>query len=238
MKLVVMSTALVLLGLGTAAPAQAPEPPPVLPDLPQRVAVASRSSSGRPAVPQATPTATPTPAEVEIPVTGAGRFAVASGEGLMVGDGDLVRYTVEVEHELPYDPQQIASIVDATLADPRGWIAAGDHAFQRTDGNGDVRVLFATPTTTDELCAPLQTRGEVSCRNGELVVINAKRWQYGAEAYGTDLDGYKRYVVNHEMGHAIGGRHTGCPGPGEIAPIMLQQSYGLDGCTPNPWPYP
>jgi hypothetical protein len=163
---------------------------------------------------------------------------MAGGHGSVVGAGDLVRYTVEVEGGLPYDPQQVAGIVDLTLADPHSWIASGEHAFQRIEADGDVRVLLSTPSTTDVLCAPLQTRGEVSCRNGTLVVINAKRWNLGIEAYGADVEGYRQYLINHEMGHALGFSHANCPGAGQVAPIMLQQSYGLDDCTPNPWPYP
>jgi hypothetical protein len=163
---------------------------------------------------------------------------MADGQSPVVGTGSLVRYTVEVEGGLPYNPQQVANIVHATLADPRGWIASGEHAFQRINTEVDVRVLLSTPSTTDELCAPLRTRGEVSCRNGKLVVLNAKRWNLGIEAYGADIDGYRQYLVNHEIGHALGFSHATCPGVGEPAPIMLQQSYGLDGCTPNPWPYP
>ena len=183
-----------------------------------------------------TPTASPSPASVEIPLEGTGDFAVAPSGTDPVGTGTLLRYTVEVEGGLPFVPADIASIVDATLADPRGWAAIGDHAFQRSQAGGDLRVLFATPATTDALCAPLRTRGEVSCRNGELVVLNAQRWAHGVEAYGDDLDAYRQYVVNHEVGHALGFGHVGCPGAGEPAPVMLQQTYGLDGCLPNPWP--
>jgi len=185
-----------------------------------------------------TPTASPSPTVVEIPPKGTGDFAVAPGGTDPVGTGTLLRYTVEVEGGLPFVPADIAGIVDATLADPRGWAALGDHAFQRSQAGGDLRVLFATPATTDALCAPLRTRGEVSCRNGELVVLNAQRWAHGVEAYGDDLDAYRQYVVNHEVGHALGFGHVGCPGAGEPAPVMLQQTYGLDGCLPNPWPDP
>jgi hypothetical protein len=183
-------------------------------------------------------TVSPAPTAVEIPDEGTGSFAVAAGEGARQGSGRLIRYTVEVEGGLPYDSAVVARAVDATLADPRSWIGEGEYAFQRTDGDGDVRVLVASPATTDLLCAPLRTRGEVSCRNSNLVVINARRWAYGIDAYGTDLAAYRQYVVNHEMGHAIGLGHVGCPGAGQVAPVMLQQTYGLDGCTPNPWPYP
>jgi len=178
-----MSTAMVLLGWVVAVLVDPPEPPAAVTDLAGHVtAISSASSPARAAPRQATPTATPTQDEVTIPATGTGDFAVASGDGAVAGDGDLVRYTVEVEDGLPLDPQQVAGIVDATLADPRSWIATGKHAFQRTNTTGNVRVLFATPATTDELCAPLRTRGEVSCRNGELVVINAKPWHHGVQA--------------------------------------------------------
>jgi ssRNA-specific RNase YbeY (16S rRNA maturation enzyme) len=94
---------------------------------------------------------------------------------------------------------------------------------------------MVTPGTTDRLCAPLQTRGEVSCQTGDRVVLNAKRWQLSAKSYGTDLANYRRYLVNHEFGHYIGYGHVNCPGRGQLAPIMLQQTKGLDGCRKNPW---
>jgi hypothetical protein len=195
------------------------------------------STPTAPAVP--TPTASPTPTAVEIPPEGTGDFTVAPGGTDPVGTGDPIRYTVEVEGGVPFVPVEIAGIVDATLADPRGWTALGVHAFQRSQaGAGDLRVLLTTPATTDALCAPLRTRGEVSCRNGELVVLNAQRWADGVEAYGDDLDAYRQYVVNHEVGHFLGFGHVGCPGAGEPAPVMLQQTYGLDGCLLNPWPHP
>ena len=102
----------------------------------------------------------------------------------------------------------------------------------------ELHAYIVTPGTTDELCAPLQTQGEVSCQNGDRVVLNAKRWVRGADAYGRDLVGYRRYLVNHEFGHYIGYGHVQCPGRGKPAPVMMQQTKGLDGCTPVSWPYP
>ncbi len=154
-----------------------------------------------------------------------------------MGRGTPLRYTVGVERGLPYTPAEIALVVDATLADPRGWTKDGRHAFQRVPRRPDFRVLLASPDTTDELCAPLLTRGRVSCRNGAAVVLNARRWAYGIPDYDGDLRRYRQYVVNHEVGHAVGvAGHEECPGKGRLAPLMQQQSYGLDGCRPNPWP--
>ena len=99
-----------------------------------------------------------------------------------------------------------------------------------------MHAYIVTPGTTDRLCAPLLTRGEVSCQNGNRVVLNAKRWVLGADAYGSDLKNYRRYLVNHEVGHYLGYRHVECPGGDEPAPVMMQQTKGLDGCRKNPWP--
>jgi hypothetical protein len=82
------------------------------------------------------------------------------------------------------------------------------------------------PKTTDRLCAPYLRCGEVSCQNGDRVVLNAKRWLLGADSYGSDLTNYRRYLVNHEFGHALGKHHVDCPGPGRLAPVMMQHHQG------------
>ncbi len=173
---------------------------------------------------------------VQIPDRASGRFTTAPGRTPQVGRGTALRYTVAVERALPYAPADVAPVVDATLADPRGWTKHGPYAFQRVPQRPDIRVLLASPDTTDELCAPLQTRGRVSCRNGVLVVLNARRWAYGIPDYDGALRRYRQYLVNHEVGHALGAGHVECPGRGRRAPLMMQQSYGLDGCRPNAWP--
>ena len=67
-------------------------------------------------------------------------------------------------------------------------------------------------------------------------MLNAERWARGASAYGRDLAGYRRYLVNHEVGHALGEPHRPCPGPGLAAPVMMPQTEGVEACRPNPWP--
>ena len=79
--------------------------------------------------------------------------------------------------------------------------------FERTDKpDADLRVILATPTLTDKLCLPLDTGGEVSCRVDDRVVLNAKRWMYAVPAYAGQIDLYRSYLVNHEVGHALGPR--------------------------------
>lgn len=173
----------------------------------------------------------PSPA-TRIPERGPGTFEVAAAAPL--GSQDGVTYRVEVEQGLPFSSVDVARLVEATLSDQRGW--ATRHTLVRVDSHADLRIVLATPETADGLCAPLDTDGRLSCRNGDDVVLNAWRWQFGADGYTGDLRAYRRYVINHETGHALGYPHVGCPGPGELAPVMLQQTKGLAGCRPNPWP--
>ncbi|QDP98492.1 DUF3152 domain-containing protein [Microlunatus elymi] len=154
--------------------------------------------------------------------------------------GALITYSVRVQRGLPYDPDATARFIHAVLNDPRSWGRSGDWRLKLVgpDTKADVSVYLVTRTTTDRLCEPLQTEGKVSCFNKHRVVLNADRWAYGAKSYGSDLIGYRRNVVNHEFGHALGHDHVRCPGPGKAAPIMMQQTKGLHGCKKNPWPYP
>ncbi|TSD52974.1 DUF3152 domain-containing protein [Aeromicrobium piscarium] len=175
---------------------------------------------------------------IDIAEAGPGDFIVSAPSAPPEHDpgiGELT-YTVEIEVGLPFDPAATADAVDGILDDVRGWPGAAEREFHPVADAGELRILVATPGTTDQLCSPLETNGEVSCRNGELVVLNARRWAFGTEDYQDTVPEYRTYLVNHEVGHAIGYAHVQCSGPGEPAPVMQQQTYGLDGCRRNAWP--
>ncbi|WP_141823410.1 DUF3152 domain-containing protein [Humibacillus xanthopallidus] len=169
----------------------------------------------------------------------------ASALGTPPSTGRTVRWTLEAEGGLGVDTTALATTVATVLRDPRGWQTKDGVRFVNVSpaevakgDSVDLRITLASPDTTDRLCAPLETRGQVSCHNGGRVVLNARRWILGAEAYGTDLAGYRTYLVNHEVGHGLGHGHAYCGGAGKVAPVMMQQTYGLKGCTAWPWPTP
>ena len=201
------------------------------------------SPSARPPTSRLTvkPSSTPTKKaakKVVVPATGPGTYD-ASGERVKSASnaGRLIRFDVKVEENLDISAGAAAKVIAGVLNDQRSWRGSGRWRFELVSGSdqAELHAYIVTPGTTDRLCAPLQTRGEVSCQNGNRVVLNAKRWQLGAKSYGTDLTNYRRYLVNHEFGHYLGHRHVKCPGRGQLAPIMLQQTKGLGGCRKNPW---
>ncbi|MFI6629028.1 DUF3152 domain-containing protein [Nonomuraea fuscirosea] len=200
------------------------------------------AASGTPAPPPTPPAGvTPkplapgVPERVRVPHSASGRYAVVRGGApARPGRGAVVRYLVEVERGLPFDPAGFAAEVHRTLNDVRGWAR-----FERVDsGPVRVRVALSSPRMTIRQCLPLRTGGELSCWNGRRSVINALRWAEGVPQYDGDLTAYRRYLISHEVGHGLGHHHRHCPGPGRLAPVMTQQSKTLGRCRPNPWPHP
>jgi len=168
-----------------------------------------------------------------------GPWIVASGTS-EAGSGRVVRYTVEVEETLEIDLASVVAAVEGALYDPRSWTR--DVRFERVDDPALalVRVLVARPEEVDRLCldAGLDTRSLYSCWNGTYAALNSVRWVNGAEAFTGDIDAYRAYLVNHEVGHVLGRRHEWCTARGTLAPVMMQQTKGVGECLANPWPYP
>jgi Protein of unknown function (DUF3152) len=227
---------------GSGAAAQ-PTPSPSSPSSAAAPTEPPAGVTSNPTAPSTPPTST---AGLPDPGNGGGveptgTFTGAPGGSFVAGTGPLIVYAVQVENGVPIAPQDFAAEVDRILADPRGWTADGSRSLQRVEDPAlaAFRVVLATPATTDELCAPLRTNGIFSCFNHGVSVINLDRWNLGAEAQsGLPLPEYRNYVVSHEVGHALGFGHVACPAPGWPAPVMMQQTKGIDGCAPNPWPFP
>lgn len=191
---------------------------------------------------------------------GAGTWTVVPGAGPQFGTGRLFTYTVEVEDgvELPGGPEGFAATVDGTLQNPKSWIGSGEYSFRRIEDPraADIRVTLTSQLTQRAICG-FAIPYDASCWEGELrqVVLSTARWARGAVAFQGNVVQYQQYVINHEVGHALGFVHTPCEATGRLAPIMMQQTWGVsndyltalgtdgvtaDGkvCEPNAWPFP
>jgi hypothetical protein len=208
------------------------------------------------------------------PFTEAGEatWLIVAGSGPKIGQGTakVFTYTVEVENGIDTaafgGDEAFARMVDQTLDNPKGWTHNPQFAFVRADGttdeHPDFRISLTSPMTVRVGCGyeiPL----EASCYNPSYgldqqprVFINEARWVRGAVPFQGDIGSYRQYLVNHEVGHAIGyQRHEPCDKPGGLAQVMMQQTFGIsnddaakfdpdfvkpDGktCRFNPWPYP
>ncbi|WP_233608055.1 DUF3152 domain-containing protein [Nocardia stercoris] len=197
--------------------------------------------------------------------TGTGTWHVVPGGSAPIGapTGRLFTYSVEIEDGIDTTSlggdAAVASMVEATLANPKSWIHDPHFAFQRVDhGAPDFRVSLTSRATTKEQCG-FEIPIDSSCYNESIdrVVLSEARWVRGALAFDGDIGSYRQYQINHEVGHAIGYRqHQPCPADGVLAPVMMQQTFGtrnndiavldpqgvvpMDGkqCRFNPWPYP
>lgn len=239
---------------------------------------ASTSTTATTRSPEPAPRPGPDPADAEplsIPPTelppggpftqeGEGSFRVVGNPLPPVGEGRVYTYVVEVENGIntaAYGGDDgFVSVVDATLANPKGWIANGDYAFQhvRPGEDPDLRIQLSSLATTHALCGN-DIEMETSCfySDGNRVLINESRWIRGALPFDGDLGSYRQYLINHEVGHGLGyAAHDYCAADGELAPIMMQQTLSLNNselyridpdevypdddatCVYNPWPYP
>ena len=188
-------------------------------------------------VPASTVPASTVPAStVEVPASS--RLVEVSAAGQVDEFEVVIRLRIESHYEAMPD-EEFRRIVLSILGDERGWSRAGVR-FE-LDPVSDLQVILGEPQEVDALCLPLRTRSEVSCQNGEVVALNSERWMTGpapASGWDSDLDVYRQYLVNHEVGHLFGLRHptSQCPLTGGRAAVMSQQTGGLAGCMGNGFP--
>lgn len=145
----------------------------------------------------------------------------------------LHTYVVRSRGTITASMTTFAASVAATYADPRGWLR-GHVRFKRVSSGGDFTVLLAQARylpTYSSVCSV-----QYSCRVGRNVIINQDRWRWGSRYFPGPLAQYRQMVLNHETGHWLGNRHAFCGGKGQLAPVMQQQSKGMQGCKPNAWP--
>jgi hypothetical protein len=142
-------------------------------------------------------------------------------------------YSLATRGDVGADGASFGAAVAAVYAEPRGWLRS-HRRFLRVATGGDFTVVLSQASLVPSYSRSCSAR--YSCRVGRHVILNVDRWRWGARAFPGSLLQYRQMVVNHETGHWLGLGHASCPGRGRPAPVMQQQSKGMQGCTPNAWP--
>ncbi len=145
----------------------------------------------------------------------------------------VLTYSLATRGDVGAEGASFGAVVAAVYADERGWLRS-HRRFARVARGGDFTVVLAQASlvpTYSRSCSALY-----SCRVGRDVILNVDRWRSGARAFPGSLEQYRQMVLDHETGHWLGLGHASCPGRGRPAPVMQQQSKGMQGCTPNAWP--
>jgi hypothetical protein len=221
-------------GRGGAAGALTASPKPSAP--------ANRSDSrGQPRAKAAAPSAASPPLPTPTPLAASPKMSppAPSPSGPPVPVLATVTYEIAARGDVAVDLEDFAAQVAQFLSDPAGWPSAGIE-FERVEADGLITIWLAEDSQVPSFSSICSTG--LSCSIGRDIIINETRWVDSAPPGVMDdvpVRQYRLMVVNHEVGHWLGHHnHSSCPGPGQLAPLMMQQSKGLDGCVFNPYPLP
>ncbi len=140
-------------------------------------------------------------------------------------------YSCVIDSGVYTNPRTFAKWVAIYLADPDGWESKG-YTFSFVTKNP--QILIHLTTTKGLVVVGCDPALNCAVMNGKDIYINFDLWS-GKTANKSQLNlmEYRQYILSHEMGHILGYGHVKCPGVGQLAPIMLQQTKGIGACVPS-----
>ena len=145
----------------------------------------------------------------------------------------VLTYSLVTRGDVGAEGATFGAVVAAVYAEPRGWLRS-HRRFRQVATGGDLTVVLSQASLVPSYSRSCSA--VYSCRVGRNVILNVDLWRSGARAFPGSLEQYRQMVLNHETGHWLGLGHASCPGRGRPAPVMQQQSKGMQGCAPNAWP--
>lgn len=158
-----------------------------------------------------------------------------------IGNSTIIRTYCTATKDVSDD---VLADLDGKLAmtynDARGWNDGGKIAFEQVASGCQYTVWMSAAkdmTTFGSICDDYY-----NCQVGAGVVLNYDRWTQATPPWNKthgSIQDYRTLMIDHETGHRLGFYdNPTCPGHGQPAPVMMQQSIDLHGCVFNIWPRP
>lgn len=156
--------------------------------------------------------------------------------------------SIVIDDNVDYSIIQFTNIVKSILTVKRGWSKLGynfvfvsNQLFNLIKSKKKILIRLSKNETIAKECR-FNINEKLSCCDmaKKNVLINYYRWENGSNnnnEHHDSLKDYRIYVINHEVGHALGRGHTKCnPKKCDKVPVMMQQTLSIGKCKKNVWP--
>lgn len=145
-------------------------------------------------------------------------------------------YDIKIPPNLNLRESLIINKIIDTLNHPRGWVKFGYHFYYTPNKITDFIITIVPNKIIKKICK----FDGLSCadRSTNIIYLNLENWKKGSKKSKLSLDQYRCYQILHECGHIIGKDHLKTQDfkSGTKAPIMIQQTLGIDNLKPNCYP--
>lgn len=155
--------------------------------------------------------------------------------------------STKVDSNVDYSDKRFSNKVKSVLKHIKGWeyidnsiqfIFVEWDVFPSINSFHKISIRLSSNKTISKICGSLIPSKKLSCCDmiTKQCWLNFYRWAHGSKASGLPLYKYRNYMINHEVGHALGRLHAKCPCENCSAPIMMQHTVTIGNCKPNDKP--